>query len=92
MSTLIPIPKQVNKFVRFKYYRAITLSSLFDKIMDACIINKQCHLFKFHDILFTYKANHSTIQCMSRIKEIISYYNLNKSPVYYVYVGCVQDI
>ena len=50
--------------------------------MDACIINKQCHVFKFHDILFAYKANHSTFQCVSTIKEIISYYNLNRSPVY----------
>ena len=50
--------------------------------MDACIINKQCHVFKFHDLLFAYKANHSTVQCVSTIKEIISYYNLNRSPVY----------
>ena len=63
-------------------YRAIALSSLFGKIMDACIINKQCHVFKFHDLLFAYKANHSTVQCVSTIKEIINYYNLNKSPVY----------
>ena len=52
---------------------------LFGKIMDACIINKQCHVFKFHDLLFTYKANHSTVQCVSTIKEIISYYTLNRS-------------
>ena len=50
--------------------------------MDACIINKQLHVFKFHDILFAYKANHSTVQCVSTIKEVISYYNINKSPVY----------
>ena len=37
---------------------------------------------KFHDIQFAYKANHSTVQCVSTIIEIISYYNLNKSPVY----------
>ena len=62
--------------------RAIALSSLFGKIMDVCIINKQCHVFKFNDLLFAYKANRSTVQCVSTIKEIISYYNLNKSPVY----------
>ena len=50
--------------------------------MDACIIRKQCHVFKFHDLLFAYKANHSTVQCVSTIKEIINYYNLNKPPVY----------
>ena len=51
-------------------YRAIALSSLFDKIMDACIINKQCHVFKFHDLLFAYKANHSTVQCVSTIDKV----------------------
>ena len=81
MSTLIPIQK--NKLTRLSdsnNYRAIALNSLFGKIMDACIINKQCHVFKFHD-LFAYKANHSPVQCVSTIKEIISYYNLNRSPV-----------
>ena len=50
--------------------------------MDVCIINKQCHVLKFYGILFAYKANHSTAQCVSTIKNIISYYNLNRSPVY----------
>ena len=50
--------------------------------MDTCIINKQCHVLKFHDLLFAYRANHSTVQCVSTIKEIISYYHINKSPVY----------
>ena len=39
-------------------------------------------MFKFHDLLFAYKANHSSVQCVSTIKEVINYYNLNKSPVY----------
>ena len=56
--------------------------------MDAFIINKQCHVIKCHDLLFAYKANHSTVQCVSTIKEIISYYNLNKSPVYI----CMLDL
>ena len=55
--------------------------------MDACTINKQWHVFKFHDLLFAYKANHSTVQCVSTIKEVISYYNLNKSSVYM----CMSD-
>ena len=66
----------------------IALSSLLGKIMDACIINKQFNVFKFHDLLFAYKANHSTVQCVSTIKKIISYYNLNKSPVYM----CMLDV
>ena len=92
MSTLIPIPKckLTNLSDSNNNYRAITLSSLFGKTMDACIINKQCHVFKLHDLLVAYKANHSTVQCFSNIKEIISYYNLSKSPVYNV--GCVQSI
>ena len=29
--------------------------------MDACIINKQCHVFRFNDLLSAYIANHSTV-------------------------------
>ena len=62
MSTLIPIPKnKLTSLSDLNNYRAIALSSLFGKIMDACIINKQCHVFKCHDLLFAYKANHSTV-------------------------------
>ena len=83
MSTLIPIPKnKLTSLLDSNNYRAIALSSLFGRIMDACIINKQCHVFKFHDLMFAYKTNHSTFQCVSTIKEVISYYNINKSPVY----------
>ena len=38
--------------------------------------------------MFAYKANHFIVQCDSIIKEIISYYNLNKSPVY---IKCMLD-
>ena len=71
-------------------YRAIALSSLFGKIMDVCIINKQCHVFKFNDLLFAYKAHHSTVHCVSTSKEILVtwYYNLNKSPPVYM---CILD-
>ena len=50
--------------------KPIFLTSLSDstnyraKIMDACIINKQCHVFKWHDLLFAYKANPSIVQCV----------------------------
>ena len=83
VSTLIPIQKnKLTSLSDSNNYRAIALSSLFGNIMDACIINKQCHVYKCHDLLFSYKANHSIVQCVSTIKEIISYYNLNKLPVY----------
>ena len=66
VSTLIPIPPK-KSLSNSNNYRAIALSSLFGKIMDACIINKQCHVFKFHDLLFAYKVNHSTVQYVSTI-------------------------
>ena len=83
VSTLIPIQKnRLTSLSDSNNYRAIALSSLFSKIMDACIINKQCHVFKLHELLVAYKANHSTVQCVSTNKEMISCYNLNKSLVY----------
>ena len=56
VPTLIPILKnKLTSLSDSNNYRAIALSSLFGKIMDACIINKQCHVFKFHDLLFASK-------------------------------------
>ena len=42
--------------------------------MPTSIIDKQESVFKSHDLLFAYKANHSTVQCVTMIRETVSYY------------------
>ena len=46
-------------------------------------------MFKFPDLLFASKTNHSSVQCISTIKDIIDSYNLNSSPEY-VYQPSLQ--
>ena len=56
---IIPIPKnKLGNLSESSNYRAIALSSLLCKILDTCIIDKQESVFKSHDLLFAYKANH----------------------------------
>ena len=75
IAMLVPIPKnKLGNLSESSNYRAIALSSLLCKILDTCIIDKQESVFKSHDLLFAYKANHSTVQCVTMIRETVSYY------------------
>ena len=83
ISTLVPIPKsKLNSLSDSNNYRAIALSSLLCKLLDACIITKQSKVFQSHDLLFAYKSDHSTVQCVSMIREIVSYYKSKSTHVF----------
>ncbi len=83
VSTLVPIPKnRLKSLSDSNNYRAIALSSILCKLWDACIIVKLDTVFKSNDLLFAYKPNHSTVQCVSTIREIISYYQSKQTSVY----------
>ena len=64
-----------------KHYRGIAFSSLFCKF-DTCIIAKHYENLHFNSLQFAYKPNTSTVQCVSSIKETISYYIDNKSNIF----------
>ena len=70
-------------------YRRITLSSLFSKIYNHCIISCEDAALKSDDLQFAYKSGMSTIQCASVVTENINYYLHNKSDIY-IYV-CTID-
>ena len=78
--SLIPIPKGLKNLAEIKNY-CIALSSLFCKLFGHCIIHDQLIALKTDDLQFAYKANTSTVQCVSNIQETNSYYVNNGSHV-----------
>ena len=44
-------------------------------------------VFKSHDLLCAYKANHSTVQCVTMIRETVSYYLSYSNQLFM----CMQD-
>ena len=57
-----------------KSYRGIALSSLLSKLFDTCSISSQFDSLLSNDLQFAYKSKTSTIQCVSSVIEIVSYY------------------
>ena len=91
ISTIIPIPKGSNKSTStVKNYRGIALSSLVSKILDNCIISLQESCLLTDDLQFAYKSKTSTVQCISTITEIISYYIKNSSNIYMCTLDCTK--
>ena len=83
ISTMIPIPKGINKdLTKTQNYRGIALSSLLSKLFDLCIISSEGSHLLSDGLQFAYKSGSSTIQCASIVTETINYYINNESDVY----------
>ncbi len=55
-------------------YRALTLSSMFGKLLDFIILNKEEHHLNTSDLQFSFKKGSSISLCTSMVQETISYY------------------
>jgi hypothetical protein len=85
LATLVPIPKNKRKCLNdSSNYRAIALGSIFSKIFDIIIMEKNSSIFTSSELQFGFKAKHSTSQCSFVVEEVIDFYNRNDSPVYLV--------
>ena len=83
ISTIVPIHKGSNlKASESKNYRPVSLSILFSKILDNCILIMQSDSLQSDPLQFTYKEIASTIQCAADICEVINYYINNDSCIY----------
>ncbi len=70
LNTVIPIPKNRNKSLcTSENYSGIALSSIFGKVLDKVILNKNHDVFKISDLQFGFKEKHSTSQCNLRWKK-----------------------
>lgn len=82
-STVVPIPKSLKLDLgNCGNYRAIALSSIFGKILDKIILEKQSEQLKTSDMQFGFKQHSSTIMCSSALIETVDYYVQNNSSVY----------
>ena len=89
VGTMVPLPKgKRNDLNDSKNFRAITISSLFGKLLDRIIIKREKSNLFTNDLQFTYKSGPSTTMCTTMIRETISYFNHKGSNIY----GLVLDV
>ena len=68
-------------------YRGISLCNSLCKVFDLWVLSKCSNLMDSSNHQFAFKAKHSTVLCTTMVKQIISFYNSNKSDVY----ACLVD-
>ena len=82
-GTMVPIPKgRWNNLNNSDNFRAITLSSIFGKILDIIILRKEESNLLTSELQFSFKKNSSTSLCTAMVKETVSYFVNNDSNVY----------
>jgi hypothetical protein len=82
-STIVPIPKGHNvNLSSSENFRGIALSSIFGKIFDNIILARYQHQLASCDLQFGFKRNSSTNLCSMVLKETLSYYINNQTPVF----------
>ena len=82
-STIIPISKNPRLDLKnSENYRVIALSSVFGKIFDKIVIEKQVEQLGTSELQFGYKTKSYTVMCSTALTETIEYYVSRKTPVY----------
>ena len=83
VGTMIPIPKGKRQVVCCsENFRAITLSSVFGKVLDWVILIKESSSLQSSELQFGFKSGVSTTHCTMALQETVSYYNAKKSNAY----------
>ena len=82
-GTMVPIPKgRWANLTMSENFRAITLGSILNKLLDTIILSKERDRLVTSDLQFGYKSGSSTTVCTSMVVETVSYYVSNGSNVY----------
>ncbi|CAL4157430.1 unnamed protein product, partial [Meganyctiphanes norvegica] len=83
LGTMVPIPKgKFNDLTNSKNYRAITISSLFGKLFDIIVLNREGQHLITNDLQFSFKSGSSTTMCTSMVRETITYFVHKGANVY----------
>ena len=69
-------------------YRPIAVANVISKLLELVILEKCERCLKTNDNQFAFKQNHSTDQAIFILKEVISYYHRNDTPVFV----CFMDV
>ena len=80
-SVLVPVPKGNKDASNSSNYRPIALSSTFSKIIERSILSNYESVFSTSALQFGFKPGHSTSLCTATVKNVISRYTHNGSPV-----------
>ena len=86
-SVLVPVPKGNKDASNSSNYRPIALSSTFSKIIERSILINYESFFSTSPLQFGFKPGYSTSLCTATVKNVISRYLHNASPV----LGCFLD-
>jgi len=90
LCTTIPVPKGNANRTISDNYRNITLSSVFDRMIDLLILYRYLDVLGSCDLQFGFKAKRSTAMCSIVLKEAISYYFNNGSSVFCVFLDATK--
>ncbi len=91
LGTMVPIPKNKKKSLcDSDNYRAIALSSIFGKTFDWVILLKEKDALCSSDMQFGFKEGLSTTECTFTMLETISYYNINHTNVYALFLDATK--
>ena len=83
VATVLPLVKdKLSSINTSDNYRGISLTSSLCKLLDYVIINRYGNELKSSDYQFAYESKCSTDMCSIMVKDVISFYNKNKSAVY----------
>ena len=78
LATVLPLSKNLRLDLKnSNNYKTISLSSVFGKVFDKIIIEKQFEQLSTSGLQFGYKRNSSTVMCTTMLLETIEYYVSN---------------
>ncbi len=80
IGTLLPLPKDTRGHLcDSDNYRAISLCSCLNKILDWCIMNRYGDVLSTSGLQFLYEPRHSTTMCSLTLKEVVNCYRKRHS-------------
>ena len=86
-ATVLSLPKNSRLDLKnSNNYRAISLSSVFGKVFDKIVIEKQFEQLSTSRLQFGYKRNSSTVMYTTMLVETIEYYVSNGSAAFVLYI------
>ena len=86
-SIIVSVPKGNKDLSKSSNYCPIALSSNFSKILERVILSLYQPFFSTSVLQFGFKPGHSTTLCSAMVKNVVSRYIHNGSPV----LGCFLD-
>ena len=87
VSVTVPTPKGNKDVSKTSNYRPIALSSNFSKILERVILSLCQSFFSTSVLQFGFKPGHSTTLCSAMVKNVVSWYIHNGSPVLGCFLG-----